>query len=185
MVFFRALSLGPTSDREEPWLATFAGAALVSVWASLRFGNASHVRWSSLCDVSSHVVRGIAYRTKTTRRGMPFACQGRGIYGFWAATWLRSLDRLWLYLEDSALPLMRLAMGRRSLTWLSRRPMPPLFALCARSCLCRVALPQPQWAITHCIRPRQRLCPGHHSLGSRSSPDARTSPYLLRVCKTI
>ena len=123
---FRALSSGPASDRKEapalpldfvaflealvldpgsePATVSFAGAALLSVWASLRFGDASHVKWSSLLyDVSCHVVRGVAYRTKTTRRGMPFACQGRGIYGYWAATWLRSLDRLWLYLEDSGL----------------------------------------------------------------------------------
>ena len=123
---FRALSSGPTSDRKEalalpldfvaflealvldpgsePATVSFAGAALLSVWASLRFGDASHVKWSSLLyDISCHVVRGVAYRTKTTRRGMPFACQGRGIYGYWAATWLRSLDRLWLYLEDSGL----------------------------------------------------------------------------------
>ena len=123
---FRALSSGPTSDRKEalalpldfvaflealvldpgsePATVSFAGAALLCVWASLRFGDASHIRWSSLLyDVSCHVLRGVAYRTKTTRRGMPFACHGRGFSGCWAATWLRSLDRLWLYLEDAGL----------------------------------------------------------------------------------
>ena len=70
-----------------------------------------------------------------------------------------------------SLPLMRLDMALEVLTWLSRRPpMLPPFAPCARPCLYGVALPQPQWAITHCIRLGQRLCPGHHSLGSRSSP---------------
>ena len=146
---FRALSSGPTSDRKEalalpldfvaflealvldpgsePSTVSFAGAALLSVWASLLFGDASHIRWSSLLyDVSCHVLRGVAYRTKTTRRGMPFACQGRGIYGYWAATWLRSLDRLWLYLEDAGLCIdpdslffvsTRLALALAVLTW--------------------------------------------------------------------
>ena len=81
---FRALSSGPTSDRKEalalpldfvaflealvldpgsePATVSFAGAALLCVWASLRFGDASHIRWSSLLyDVSCHVLRGVCH----------------------------------------------------------------------------------------------------------------------------
>ena len=69
---FRALSAGPTSDRKEalalpldfiafleslvldpgsePITVAFAGSALAMVWASLRFSDASHVRWSDVVD---------------------------------------------------------------------------------------------------------------------------------------
>ena len=168
----------------------FAGAALVSVWASLRFGDASHVRWSSLLDdVSCHVVRGVAYGTKTTRRGMPFACQGRGIYGYWAATWFRSLDRLWPTLTAFSFPLMRPAMALEVLTWPSRRPpMLPPFAPCARrSTACAPGAPETgARALPHSMREtrhsllwpfRPRFCPAlamagaqlWHSIGAASS----------------
>ena len=50
--------------------------------------------------------RGVAFRTKTTKRGMPFAFQACGLLGFWGADWLGALDRLWLYLESSGVALV-------------------------------------------------------------------------------
>ena len=123
----------------------------------------------------------VAYRTKTTRRGMPFACHGRGFYGYWAATWLRSLDRLWLYLEDAGL-----CIDPDSLFFVSDAPgfgagsldlafAPASYASALRSLRQALSLwghlSQQQWPITRCIHPKQRPCLGLHSSGSRSSRD--------------
>ena len=120
---FRALSAQPSSDRSEamplpldfvaflesvvldllsaPELALFAGSALVCIWSSLRFGDASHVSWSALLfDPQALVIRGLAYRTKTSRRGMAFAFYAEGIYGPWGIRWLQLLDALWGSLEQ-------------------------------------------------------------------------------------
>ena len=57
---------------EDPAERMFVGATLLCVWASLRFSDAQHVRWSSLpYDVES--LRGWCYKTKTHPRGTPFA----------------------------------------------------------------------------------------------------------------
>ena len=120
---FRALSAQPSSDRSEamplpldfvaflesvvldplsaPELALFAGSALVCIWSSLRFGDASHVSWSALLfDPQALVIRGLAYRTKTSRRGMAFAFYAEGIYGPWGIRWLQLLAALWGSLEQ-------------------------------------------------------------------------------------
>ena len=120
---FRALSAQPSSDRSEamplpldfvafleslvldlssaPELALFAGSALACIWASLRFGDTSHVSWSALLfDPQALVIRGLAYRTKTSRRGMAFAFYAEGIYGPWGIRWLQLLDAMWGSLEQ-------------------------------------------------------------------------------------
>ena len=57
--------------------------------------------WSSLLyDPEHHVIRGLAFRTKTSKRGMPFAIQAQGISGFWGSRWLLHLDKLWSSLEE-------------------------------------------------------------------------------------
>ena len=163
------------------WPGMFPARALLSVWASLRFGDASHIRWSSLLyDVSCHVLRGVAYRTKTTRRGMPFACQGRGIYGYWAATWLRSLDSLWLYLEDAGL-----CIDPDSLFFVTDAPgfgagsldlafAPASYASALRSLRQALSLwghlsPAAVANYTLHASKAKRLCFGPHSSGSKSS----------------
>ena len=58
----------------------FVGAVLLCLWASLRFGDAQHVRWSSLLfDVNT--LRGWCYKTKTHPRGTPFAVTSGGFCG--------------------------------------------------------------------------------------------------------
>ena len=47
--------------------------------------------WSSLI-YDSGILRGSSFRTKTSTRGMPFALQGIGLYGDWAAPFLTALD---------------------------------------------------------------------------------------------
>ncbi|CAE7349755.1 unnamed protein product [Symbiodinium natans] len=82
-----------------------AGSLLVCIWASLRFGDASHVLWSSLI-YDNGVLRGVAHRTKTSSRGMPFALHGIGLYGDWASGYLVALHELWnsLALRSPAVP---------------------------------------------------------------------------------
>ena len=85
----------------------FVGAALCCVWASLRFADASHVRWSDMI-IDQASVRGISFRTKTSRSGMPFGIAHHGFLSSlndpessWLTIWLSLLDELWLSLRDS------------------------------------------------------------------------------------
>ena len=66
----------------------FVGAVLICLWPSLRFGDAQHVRWSSLLfDLAS--LRGWCYKTKTHPRGTPFAITSGGFCGYRAGNdWL-------------------------------------------------------------------------------------------------
>ena len=78
--------LGPTSLRF--WL----GAALLCVHASLRWGDAQRIDWSSL-DLTSTALRGTCYATKTTSDGQPWAVHWRGLTGrdpstSWVVHWL-------------------------------------------------------------------------------------------------
>ena len=62
VAFLESVVLDPSSSQE---FALFAGSALVCIWASLRFGDASHVSWAALLfDPQSQVIRGLDYRTK-------------------------------------------------------------------------------------------------------------------------
>lgn len=80
----------------------FKGAVLICAWASLRFSDASHIQWSSLV-LDPHALRGISWRTKTSKKGMPF---GVFPFGFlndmlvdlsstWLYRYLILLDRVW------------------------------------------------------------------------------------------
>ena len=76
----------------------FVGAVLLCLWASLRFGDAQHVRWSSLLfDLAS--LRGWCYKTKTHPRGTPFAITSGGFCGCragndWLALYCLSLNQV-------------------------------------------------------------------------------------------
>ena len=81
--------------------ALWAGSFLACVGGSLRFSDAQHISWSSLC-LSPFTLRGICYRTKTTKRGAPFAFLGFGFYSSsrefgmnWLSAWLLLLDSIW------------------------------------------------------------------------------------------
>ena len=81
--------LGSTSLRL--WL----GAALLCVHASLRWGDAQRIDWSSL-DLTSTALRGTCYATKTTSDGQPWAVHWRGFTGrdpstSWVIHWLHIL----------------------------------------------------------------------------------------------
>ena len=95
-------------DSETPAAeAIWAGSFLACIGGSLRFSDAQHVLWSSLC-VSPFTLRGICYRTKTTKRGAPFAFLGFGTYSSgrdfgenWLSVWIFLLDKVWQDLRAS------------------------------------------------------------------------------------
>ncbi|CAE7670404.1 unnamed protein product, partial [Symbiodinium sp. CCMP2456] len=89
------------SAETPPDEAIWAGSFLACMGGSLRFSDAQHILWSSLC-ISHFTLRGICYRTKTTKRGAPFACLGFGAHSSsrefgmnWLSVWLLHLDRVW------------------------------------------------------------------------------------------
>ncbi|CAE7270674.1 unnamed protein product [Symbiodinium sp. CCMP2592] len=93
----RTLLSGTASLMDNIW----AGSFLVAIGASLRFADAQHVRWSSLC-VSHFTLRGICYRTKTTKGGCPFGLLSFGPFSSaeewgltWLPRWLGALDKVW------------------------------------------------------------------------------------------
>ena len=93
------LESGPAGRR------LFIGAVLTSVWASLRFSDSQHVKWDAIL-ASTWCVRGTCFRTKTSRRGVPFGVFSWGIFGdascthkTWVAKYLQLLGEEWERLE--------------------------------------------------------------------------------------
>ena len=78
----------------------FAGSVLLCCNSSLRFGDSQHVDWSSLV-VDDQVLRGVSWRTKTSRSGCPFGCLCAGFYGgrdlsrTWVGHYLTCLNSVW------------------------------------------------------------------------------------------
>jgi len=75
-----------------PWL----GAALLCIHASLRWGDAQRVEWSSL-GLTPTRLHGTCYKTKTSSHGQPFAVHLCGFAGdsparCWVLAWLRALS---------------------------------------------------------------------------------------------
>ncbi|CAE7361522.1 unnamed protein product, partial [Symbiodinium sp. CCMP2456] len=83
----------------------WAGCFLTAISASLRFADCQHVRWSSLC-VSQFLLRGICFRTKTTRSGAPWGLVSFGPISCsdkpgmtWLPRWIAALDSIWFSLK--------------------------------------------------------------------------------------
>ena len=95
-------------DSDTPQMeAIWAGSFLACIGGSLRFSDAQQVLWSSLC-ISHFTLRGICYRTKTTKRGAPFAFLGFGAHSTsrefgmnWLSAWILLLDNVWQELRSS------------------------------------------------------------------------------------
>ena len=88
-------------EQGEPGLRLFMGALLVAANASLRFSDMQHVLWSSL-QAAQDNVRAISFRTKSSRRGMPFgfvSCDFCGdtasYYHSWVCKYLHLLGSEW------------------------------------------------------------------------------------------
>ncbi|CAE7717896.1 unnamed protein product [Symbiodinium necroappetens] len=102
--FLERKVLGSDTPKDE---ALWAGSFLACIGGSLRFSDAQHISWSSLC-ISHFTLRGICYRTKTTKRGAPFAFLGFGFYSSsrefgmnWLSAWILLLDSTWQGLRAS------------------------------------------------------------------------------------
>ena len=73
---------------------------LVCCNASLRFGDSQHIEWASAV-VDNQVLRGISWRTKTSRSGCPFGFLCAGFHGgsglsrAWVGHYLSCLNTLW------------------------------------------------------------------------------------------
>ena len=72
------------SEEGETGFRLFIGGLLVAANASLRFSDCQHVLWSSV-QAGRDCLRAISYRTKSSRRGMPFGLVSCGFYGDSAA----------------------------------------------------------------------------------------------------
>ena len=81
----------------DPLLRIVLGAFLFQCWSGLRWADMQLVKPSSLV-FDWKDIRGIAWRTKTTSRGQPFACISSGFLSHgshtWASSFLRSLDTI-------------------------------------------------------------------------------------------
>ena len=94
-------------DMGSPARLLFIGAVLTSCWSSLRLSDSQHVSWSSI-QAGSWCTRGTSYRTKVSRRGVPFGFLNEGFYSAgrsfactWVARYLRLLGEEWDALEAS------------------------------------------------------------------------------------
>ena len=98
LVFFERVL---RSQDEPRAIRVLAGAFLVLVTASLRFSDAQHVLWSSI-SVDGRTLRGLCYRTKSCKSGVPFAALGEGLLGSvvcddqaWPFIYLSLLGEIW------------------------------------------------------------------------------------------
>ena len=94
-------------DMGSPARRLFIGAVLTSCWSSLRLSDSQHISWSSI-QAGSWCTRGTSYRTKVSRRGVPFGLLNEGFYSAgrsfactWVARYLRLLGEEWDALEAS------------------------------------------------------------------------------------
>ena len=98
VAFLEGILLSSTSSLEDQ---VWAGSFLTAISASLRFADCQHVRWSSLC-ISQFLLRGLCFRTKTTRSGAPWGLISWGPISCsespgmtWLPRWVAALDSIW------------------------------------------------------------------------------------------
>ena len=101
LAFFAYLEKELLLDNTPPDKALWCGSILACISASLRFADAQHVKWTSLC-VSQYSLRGLCFRTKTSKRGAPFAFVSYGPHSNsesiglnWLGRWIQLLDDVW------------------------------------------------------------------------------------------
>ena len=98
VAFLEGILLSTTSTLEDQ---VWAGSFLTAISASLRFADCQHIRWSSLC-ISQFLLRGLCFRTKTTRSGAPWGLLSWGPISCsdspgmtWLPRWVAALDNIW------------------------------------------------------------------------------------------
>ena len=126
-----------TSDECSMPESLLYGGLLCCVWASLRFGDVQRCRPDSV-TLDGGVIRGLCWRTKTSRSGQPWGCLASGASGSpscgWGPRWVASLrafmsggppDDLDFLIPDVVMD------HRGSLSVCLRRPMSYASAMCA------------------------------------------------------
>ena len=98
MLYLERRVLGVSLDASS---RIFSGSILVATMSSLRFSDAQHVRWSTM-SLAGQVWRGVVYRSKTSRQGMPVGLMGSGLLILadepsksWIRVWLHLLGDVW------------------------------------------------------------------------------------------
>ena len=95
------------NPRTPDWL-TFLGSMLIMLWGGLRWADLQRTCPSSLA-MDGHTMRGIAWRSKTSRTGQPFGLWTFGVsarppqWG-WGIAWFLTLARWISSLRTSAGP---------------------------------------------------------------------------------
>ena len=77
LAFVHWLEVSILLHRFSPQDTLFAGAVLLCIWSSLRFGDAQHLHLQDFY-IDADSIRGVAYRSKT-KKYMPFGCLISGL----------------------------------------------------------------------------------------------------------
>ena len=79
------------STLEDSWLL---GGLLLMAWAGLRFSDMQRLDLASI-NCTDGFIAGWCWRTKSSKRGMPWACLICGISGdHWGKKWFATLDSM-------------------------------------------------------------------------------------------
>ena len=105
LAFVHWLEISILLHRFSPQETLFAGAVLLCIWSSLRFGDAQHLHLQDLY-LDSDSIRGVAYRTKT-KKYMPFGCLVSGLcrmplHQCWVFHWLHAMTSHITLCRDTA-----------------------------------------------------------------------------------
>ena len=105
LAFVHWLETSILLHRFSPQETLFAGAVLLCIWSSLRFGDAQHLHLQDLY-IDSDSIRGVAYRTKT-KKYMPFGCLISGLckmplHQCWVFHWLHTMTAHITLCRDTA-----------------------------------------------------------------------------------
>lgn len=97
--FLVSLEYGIIAQLDDAYTTFVKGAFLLAFWASLRFSDLQHIQWDTLI-FNGFSLRGVSYRTKTSKKGVPWAIAARGFLGRnashnWVHRWLAVADSFW------------------------------------------------------------------------------------------
>ena len=105
LAFVHWLEVSILLHRFSPQDTLFAGAVLLCIWSSLRFGDAQHLHLQDFY-IDADSIRGVAYRSKT-KKYMPFGCLISGLckmplHQCWVFHWLHAMTSQVTLCRDTA-----------------------------------------------------------------------------------
>eukprot|EP00435_Cladocopium_sp_Y103_P040993 s2142_g11.t1 len=157
---------------EDSWLL---GGLLLMAWAGLRFSDMQRLDLASVCCRDGFVT-GWCWRTKSSKRGMPWAFLISGLCGaHWGAKWFSALvdlrqrspqqDFLWAFNEKPMSYTMALAQFRRCLVYHGNLSA----ELASRFTLHSLKATLLSWANSLGLAESERAAQGHHRSRNVSS----------------